>query len=260
MKRALVQYSTGTTSAEVALLAVKDGRYDRVTLLTADTRVEDADNWRFAVEAWRYVGEPEWIVLADGRTPMQVGRDHRCVPNNRMAVCSRVLKRELLRAYMDEHYDPAECEVLVGYDWEEPDRAAEALPSWAPWSVRFPLMEKGAPDKRAIIAAWRERGIPEPRLNREGHPHANCGGACVRGGQVEWRRLLFSNRPRYLEWEAEEETTRAMLGKDVSILRDRRTKRDKDGIAMSLREYRERLERDATLFDCNDETGCARCF
>ncbi len=260
MTTALVQYSTGTTSAEVALLAVKDDRYDRVVLITADTRVEDEDNWRFAIEAWRYLGEPEWTVLADGRTPMQVGRDQHIVPNNRMAVCSQVLKRDLIRKHMDTTYDPAECEALVGYDWSEPERAETARPLWHPWPVRFPLMEPGAPDKRDIIAAWRERGIPEPRLNREGHPHANCGGACVRGGQVEWRRLLFSNRPRYLEWESEEEQTRAMVGKDVSILRDRRSDRDKEGIAMSLKDYRERLEHDPSLFDCDDESGCVKCF
>lgn len=257
---ALVQFSTGTTSAEVALMAVKDARYERVVLITADTRVEDEDNWRFAIETWRYMGEPEWFVVADGRTPMQVGRDQKCVPNNRMAVCSKILKRELIRAYIDERYDPEECIVLLGYDWSEPERVETARPFWSPWPVGFPLTEPGAPDKRQIIDAWRERGIPEPRLTREGHPHANCGGACVRGGQVEWRRLLFSNRPRYLEWEAEEETSRAMLGKDVSILRDRRTRRDKEGIAMSLREYRERLEHDASLFDCDDETGCVKCF
>lgn len=250
----VVQFSTGLASAEVALRAMTD--YDRVVLLTADTLVEDGDNWRFAREVWAYLGEPEWTVLADGRTPMQVGRDARCVPNNRMAVCSRVLKRELLRRHIDTTYDPQAAVILLGFDWTEPDRIDAATPLWEPWTIRCPLNEPPYTAKADLIEAWRARGIDPPRLYRTGAPHANCGGACVRGGQVEWRRLLFWNRDRYLEWEAEEETTRELLGKDVSILRDRHSDRDKEGVALSLRDFRERIERDASLFDPNDSGAC----
>ena len=198
----------------------------------------------------------EWVVLKDGRTPMQAGRDARCVPNNRMAVCSRVLKRELIRGYLDEHFDPATSIVYLGYDWSEEDRRAQAAAPWEPWQVECPLMDPPKMDKRQILDSLRNRGITPPRLYALGFSHANCGGACVRGGQVDWRRLLFWNPARYAEWESEEEATRALLGKDVSILRDRRDERDKEGVAMSLREYRERLTADATLFDPEDAGGC----
>ena len=63
---------------------------------------------------------------------MQVGRDLRIVPNNRMAVCSRILKRELLRAYMDEHFEPADAVVYLGFDWTEPQRLTASIAPWQP--------------------------------------------------------------------------------------------------------------------------------
>lgn len=80
MSAHVVQFSTGAGSAEVALrVAARLGPGDRLYLLTADTLVEDDDNWRFAgeivQEVRRIAGSAfwEWIVLCDGRTPMQVG-------------------------------------------------------------------------------------------------------------------------------------------------------------------------------------------
>lgn len=78
----------------------------------------------------------------------------------------------------------------------------------------------------------------------------------MRGGQAQLALLLRVNRDRYLEWEAEEEKTRKLLGKDVSILRDR------TGGAttpLPLRTFRERLEASPDqpgLFDCDDWGAC----
>lgn len=254
----LIQFSTGTASAEVAFMVAEKYGTERLVLITADTRVEDEDNWRFAFDVVNALPGVRWTLLCDGRTPMQVGRDHRCVPNNRMAVCSRVLKRELIRGHLDATYDPAESVVYLGYDWFEADRIDAAAAHWSPWRVETPLFtRRPALDKVQLLDHMRDvRGIEPPRLYKTGAPHANCGGCCVRGGQDEWRRVLSHNRPRYLEWEAEEEETRVMLGKDVSILRDRRSKREKEGVALSLREFRERLEIDASLFDPEDKGAC----
>lgn len=106
----VVQYSTGAASAEVAWRVAEQHGPEDVVLLTADTRKEDPDNWRFAREVADRL-DCEWVIVADGRTPMQVGRDERCVPNNRMAVCSKKLKRELLDRYRAEHFDPAAVDV-----------------------------------------------------------------------------------------------------------------------------------------------------
>lgn len=129
---------TGITSAEVAWRVVNQHGSADVVLLTADTRREYEDNWRFAREVADRLG-CEWVRLADGRTPMEAGRDQRCVPSNQMAVCSRILKRELLDRYRDARFDPAGCIVYLGYDWTEPHRLEAARRHWAPWTVDCPL-------------------------------------------------------------------------------------------------------------------------
>jgi hypothetical protein len=225
---------------------------ENVVLLTADTLVEDQDNWRFATEVVNRLG-CRWERLAHGRTPMQVGRDHRCVPNNRMAVCSRILKRELLRRHLDAHYDPAGSVVYLGFDWTEPERHEQSIEHWKPWTVRSPLLDPPYLAKPDLLALFRRRGIEPPRLYAQGFHHANCGGACVRGGQAQWRLLLTVNRERYLEWEAEENATRAELGKDVSILRDRTAGALRP---LPLTEFRKRIETQPALFDSDDWGAC----
>ena len=247
----VVQFS-GLASAEVAFRAVEAG--SDVILLTADTTVEDDDNWRFAHEVHEALGRPEWVVLRDGRSPMQVGRDVRCIPNDRMAVCSRILKRELLRSHIETTWQPDEIIVLLGYDWTEPHRHEACIEPWQPYTIDSPLLRPPYWQKGDLRGWQSRRGIEPPRLYGTGAPHANCGGACVRGGQVEWRRLLYWNRERYLEWELEEEKSRDELGKDVAILRHRSG--PKVGRALSLRDFREGLEANASLFDTTDYGVC----
>lgn len=250
-----MQYSTGAGSAEVAWRVVEKYGRENVLLLTANTLAEDDDNWRFARQVFDRLG-CEWTILADGRTPMQVGRDERCVPNNRMAVCSKILKRELLRRHINEHYDPATTTIYLGYDWTEQHRIDAAWPQWAPYAVAAPLADPPYIDKPDLLELFRSRDIKPPLLYAQGFPHANCGGACVRGGQAQWRLLLQVNRPRYLEWEAEEEKTRAALGKDVAILRDRRGGPVKP---LPLAEFRRRLDSapvQNALVDADDWGAC----
>jgi len=253
--RHLVQFSTGAASAEVAWRVVAEHGAEEVVLLTADTLVEDDDNWRFAREVVTRLS-CEWQILTHGQTPMEIGRKVGVVPNNRMAVCSRILKRELLWNYMEEHYDPADSVVYLGFDWTEPHRFSAAEGHWAPWKVSAPLMDPPYLFKPQLLDLFRERGIEPPRLYRYGFGHANCGGACVRGGQAQWSLLLTVNRPRYLEWEAEEQQSRDELGKDVSILRDRT-----DGTLrpLTLAAFRERIERQPSMFDADDWGACG-CF
>ncbi len=248
----LVNFSTGAASAEVAWRAVDRFGAASVTLLTADTLVEDEDNWRFAREVNARLG-CEWIILSDGRTPMQVGRDCKVVPNNRMAVCSRVLKRELLDAWIQAHCDPADTVIYLGFDWTEMDRLEAARPHFLPYTIAAPLTDPPYVSKPDLLDLFRRRGIEPPRLYAQGFPHANCGGACVRGGQAQWALLLRVNRPRYLEWEAEECKSREVLGKDVSILRDRM---HRDVRALTLRRFREGIEQQGALFDCDDWGAC----
>ncbi|MFI8977498.1 hypothetical protein ACIGO9_31780 [Nocardia asteroides] len=248
----LVQFSTGAGSAEVAWRVVDQYGPGSVVLMTADTRVEDDDNWRFAAQVVERLG-CRWERLADGRTPMQVGRDRRIVPNNRMPVCSTILKSQILRRHLDAHYDPANSVVYLGYDWTEPERHDRSVERWKPWQVRSPLMDSPYLSKPDLLQRFERRGIRPPRLYELGFPHANCGGACVRGGQAQWQRLLAVNRDRYLSWEAEEQTTRTLLGKDVAILRDRR---GGTVTPLTLARFRAKLEDQPDSYDVDDWGAC----
>ena len=106
----------------------------------------------------------------------------------------------------------------IGYDWTEPHRVEAARRHWAPWVVDCPLTRRPYLWKEQVFGLFRERGIEPPRLYGYGFAHSNCGGACVRAGQAQWSLLLRVNRARYLEWEAEENLSRELLGKNVSIL------------------------------------------
>ena len=249
----VVQFSTGIGSAEVLRRAVEGP--DEVLALTADTLVEAPDNWRFARDVITWLG-CRWVVLADGRTPMGVGKDKRVVPNNRMAVCSRILKRELLRAWIDKNCDPVTDVIALGYDWTEPHRIEKARPLWKPFEVIAPLMEAPLVQKADLLEQWpAEYGIEPPDLYADGFAHANCGGACVRGGQAQWELLLRKRPATYAKWEADEQIIRTMLGKDVSILRSRR---GGTTTPISLRTFREQLERQPSLFD--KDWGACGCM
>jgi hypothetical protein len=249
----LVQFSTGITSAEVAYRVVAEHGRENTILLTANTLVEDWDNWRFANEVVAQLN-CSWITLADGRTPMQVGKDRRNVPSNFMPVCSEELKRRLLRKYIDAHYDPADTIVYLGFDWEEDRRYNKSVPLWQPYTIDCPLMRRPFIDKIALLDKFRdERGIEPPRLYAMGWNHANCGGACVRGGQAQWELLHRLMPDRYRQWENGENELRADLGKDHAMMTEkvRGVKRP-----LPLTVLRERLESQPDLFDENDWGAC----
>lgn len=260
----LVQFSTGITSAELAYRVIERFGRENVVFITADTTVEDEDNWRFAEEVVDDLRPLRWERLCDGRTPMEVGRDERCVPNTRWTVCSKLLKIELIRSHLEEHYDPADVLMHLGLDWTEEHRIegrtvkGKWVPGtrerWAPWETAYLLTEPPLVEKASLLRSFpRDRGIAPPRLYDQGFEHANCGGCCVRGGQAQWELALRTNRARYLEWEVEEELSRVHLGKDVSILRDRRGGTTKP---LTLRDLRERLAVQPELFDADDWGSC----
>jgi hypothetical protein len=68
--------------------------------------------------------------------------------------------------------------------------------------------------------------------------------------------LLEWNRERYLQWEADEEQTRAYLKKDVAMLKEQIQGKV---TPLTLRRFRERVEDQPAMFDKNDWGTCG-CF
>jgi hypothetical protein len=247
-------FSSGAGSWAAAKRVAEHHGTDDLTLLFADTLIEDEDNYRFLGEAAANVGG-QLLRLAEGRDPWQVFFDKRFLGNTRVDPCSRILKRELMRDWLEEHCDPASTVVYLGIDWSEVHRFERAKGYWDPWTVEAPLCDRPYLDKREALAWLRSEGIKPPRLYAAGFQHANCGGFCIKGGQAQFATLLRFDRDRYLYHEEREQELREHLAKDVAILRDRTGGKVRP---MTLREFRERLDAQGS-FDA-DEWGACACL
>lgn len=274
----LVSASGGTGSwATANRVKVLRGSSESIRLVFSDTLIEDGDLYRFLVASSADIFDvdlpagwdaspsredclalarahlPGLTWLIEGRDVWQVFHDKRYLGNSRIDPCSRILKRELIRGWIEATYAPEDVVVHLGIDWTESHRFERAEPQWAPYRVTAPLCAAPYLEKADIHADLERRGIAVPRLYAMGFPHNNCGGFCVKAGQGAFKLLLEQLPARYAEHERREEELRAYLGKDVAIMKDRRG----GGMRpLTMREFRERLEAEAIEVDELDLGGC----
>jgi hypothetical protein len=228
--------------------------------LFADTLIEDPDLHRFLYEAARNVAG-RLVEVSEGRDPWQVFFDVRFLGNHRIDPCSRILKRQLLRAWLEDNCDPEDTTVYLGIDWTEDHRFIKAQRYWDPWVVKAPLCEPPLVTKYDLHDALKADGIRPPRLYQLGFPHNNCGGFCIKAGQAHFKLLLDTLPDRYAYHEQKEQEIREYLDADVAILTDRSGgKAGAERRPLTLKEFRERLEAgredQCDLFEWG---GCA-CF
>jgi len=250
-------WSGGITSWATARHVIREHGAASTTLLFADTNAEDETLYAWNEAASTQLGVPITRVAdPQERDPWQVFEDKRWLGNTRIAQCSLELKLKPCRGWLTANTDPASTTLYVGIDWTEPHRIPGNRAGWAPWPVEYPLTEPPYYDKNQLLAEARAAGLPMPRLYDLGFAHNNCGGACVKGGQAQWARLLKVFPERYARAEAAEEKMRRLLGKDVSILRDRT---GGDTKPLTLAALRQRIEQQPDQLDLFDEGGCG-CF
>ncbi|MGW6238347.1 hypothetical protein [Streptomyces sp. NPDC055094] len=220
----VVQFSGGIGSFAAAVRVAEKHGTANLTLLIADTGIEDPDLWRFADDTSRLLGVP-LTKVADGRTPWQVFRDKKFLGNSRLAPCTRALKQIPCRKWMEAHRDPAHTLVYIGIEPTTRDRARmpAIAHAWKPSRTRFPLCSKWEPPltKKELLQEARALGVAPPRLYELDFSHNNCGGTCVKAGMSQWRHLLDVMPDRYAYAEAQEEDLRRLLG-PVAILRQQR--------------------------------------
>jgi len=189
----IVTVSGGIQSAIVADIVIKE--IPEVRLIFTDTKWEDPDLYRFLSDLEKYWGK-EIIRLSDGRNPEELMYDQGILANDRVPICSRILKGEVLQKYIKEQReDDEENEITIyfGIDWSESHRCNKINRIYDKLKIktRYPLIErKSFFDKPAQIEIIKSWGIEIPRLYREGFQHNNCNGGCVRQGAKSWRRLL----------------------------------------------------------------------
>lgn len=285
-------YSGGVGSWAAAKRVLWDRQNADITLLFTDTLSEHPDTYRFLVESAANVlrkqgaldgllqlaaGVPrddgikrrEWLArlrqqamqaipgfvwLADGRSIWEVFRDVKFLGNSRVDPCSRILKRDLADKWLVANCDPKDTTVYVGIDWTEIHRFERLAPRKLPWIYKAPLCDAPYLDKTRLHF-WAEReGITMQTLYKNGAPHANCGGGCIKMGVGGFARLLASDPEEFARWEANEERLREQLG-EVAILRDRT---GGEVTPLPLYQLRRRIE-DGQQPDLFDIGGCG-CF
>lgn len=249
----VVLYSGGLGSWAAAKVLKEQG-YD-LTLLFTDTRTEDEDLYRWLVQSAGVIEAP-LITLADGRDVWQLFNDENFIGNTRVDICSRILKRDLARKWINANCDPVDTAVAMGIDYTEIHRYARAAPRWLPYQLVAPLCDPPYVDRQEVRQWVKDAGLTLPRLY-EWSPHNNCGGFCVKGGHGQFAALLRNMPERYAYHEAQEEAFRLRTGKDVAILKDRK---GGPGIPLTLRRLRERIETGQTDMLPLDEFGGCGCM
>ena len=252
----IVFYSGGKASWLTAF-RVKEFRPEaEITLLFTDTKVEDADLYRFLDEGAEALGLP-LVKIADGRDIWQVFRDNKFLANNRVPICSRVLKQETADRWVRANCDPTNTVLHFGIDWTEAHRADRIPTHWEPYDVEFPLLWRPYLDRSDADRLLAEAGVAQPRLYALGAPHNNCGGLCVRAGHAHFKWALDAVPEVYAEWEEREQEMRELVGSDVAIMRDRSGGGSRP---LTMVEFRERVESDRAgqlnLFDDWGACGC----
>ena len=245
----VVLYSGGAASWAAAKIVKEDIMEpdDQITLLFADTMVEDEDTYTFLDAGAAYLGL-RVTKIADGRTPLQVLTDEGIIGNSRIDPCSKILKRHLLDRWFDD-YPPPKTRV-IGLDWTEINRYT-TFKARMGGNVLAPLIDFGL-SKPQVLKMVEEAGLPVQRLYKLGFPHANCGGACIKAGISQWTLLYRTFPDRFKHWEDGEERLRQKVG-DHSIVREQRR-----GIPrpLPLKKLRERIESQPTLIPTDEWGGC----
>lgn len=226
-----------------------------------DTPMEDYrgnPEWRAYLADLRErtaVALPELIWLVEGRDPWEIFRDERFLGNSRRDPCSKIAKRRVADAWRRQNSDPYSSPhyfaVGIGdheaHRFEGNGRTAGLGPRMAAdgWLYHAPLLtEPAAGEESHFFAPLDALGVAPPRLYGMGYQHNNCGGFCCKAGQAHWANRLRVQPERYVYDMAMERKLAAYLGKNVSMLTDRRGGGKRP---LTLAEFADRLAADPTM-------------
>jgi hypothetical protein len=238
--------------AEAKACVDKFGK-ENVTLLFADTMMEDEDLYRFKDECVAFL-DCELVTLADGRTPFELFKDVKFMGNSRVDPCSRLLKREPLNTWFKTNYSRDEAEMHLGIDYSEEHRLVNVQERMKPYVYRSTLVEDG----RIIHKDFSEQfGIKRPRLYEWKLGHNNCGGFCIKAGLGHYKALYEANPERYMEFEAKEADVYETIGSVYPFLKKTENKVSR---RLTLKQYRaEYLEPKLVSLEDSQEYGGCGC-
>lgn len=272
--RHVVSIGGGLTSTiELPLAVIQKYGADNVDFVMCALKGEHPDTWRMVNWLEEKTGKRvtliSWQPTPNIRTikalgkavkyrinaPQSQWRDiwdafeaRRFLGNSRIDPCSDLLKRQLIRHYIKDHY-PNGCYLHVGITYDERHRLKRITQNWA---------ESGVVIKGDLVQLLRHDPTPKteramnlmgwiPALYAIGFDHNNCGGFCVKAGKAHMGRLLWYYPELYKHHEEREQEWRSRFG-DVTILRE-----VVNGVKqnITLKELRERYEIEwgRTMFD-----------
>lgn len=193
---------------------------------------EDEDTFRFLDDTEKLLGQkihriqhPKYKNIWEAFFAM------RYVTNGRVDTCSKYLKREILRKFVQEYRNPVE---VLGFSWLEIGRIDEfrkRLPrSW------FPLSEPPFVTNTEITAYLEANGVKPPRSYSVGlFPHNNCGGMCFKSGLGQAFDLWKYAPHRYAYNERMQETFLKEVSPNGTFLK-------RKGEFVSMKQLREEFE------------------
>jgi hypothetical protein len=249
----VICFSGGICSYIAAKRVVEATGRDGTILLYCDTRAEDEDTERFLTQAKQFLKLP-LVRIEDGRTPWEVFECEKMLGNSRADPCSRILKRQLTRRWLNDHCNPNRTTVYLGLSWYEKHRIEKNRKAWHPWTTDYPACRPPLLELDDMLATAVADKIAPPRLYALGFQHNNCGGFCIKQGHAAMRHFLAQFPRKFAEHEAREQKFRATTGKNVTIMLDLSPRR---GLPITLREFRLRCETLAKPHPAEDWHDCA---
>jgi len=210
---------------------------DNVDLIMCYLPNEDPDVWKL-VEAVEDYNKIKVKLIGFMMTPWDIFFHERMLGNSRVDPCSRILKREYLAVYMDQHYDKSDTVLSVGITYDEIDRMAAISKNWTRqgWVIDAPLSNDPTITREYLMDKCSRQFGFVPRLYLMGMTHNNCGGACIKAGHAQWARLLWFLPDVYDWWEQNEQRFRIEIG-EYTILTEGRIKRQ-----LTLHDFRLRMQ------------------
>jgi hypothetical protein len=253
----IVSFSGGLGSAITADMVCKKYGKDNVTLLFADTLIEDKDLYTFNRDVVELLG-CDFVTICEGRTPWQVFNDVKYIGNTRVDPCSKVLKRDFIRKYITSNHKPEDCVIWIGIDCTEEHRLNPVVLRNNPYSYRSILIENDIFLTNEYKFKWlTDNNITVPRMYKMGFSHHNCGGFCVKAGLGQFKKLWEMLPDVYTDNEREEQLA---IKKNPNLKHFLRKTINGKLTYISMRDYRiNYLEKNLVSVDENNEFGGCGC-
>lgn len=223
--RVVCHFSCGAASAVAAKLAITEYGCTNVVIVNAFIQEEHEDNRRFLADCEKWFGKSITVLRDEkyGSSAREVWRRRRFIKSNKGAACSRVLKRDVIRAFL-RHDDIN----VLGYTVEESERYNSFIDANNDMITKALLIDRGL-TKQDCLSIIDRAGIELPITYRLGFDNANCIG-CPKGGQSYWQHIRKHFPDDFLEVSA----IQSAIGPSASFLAFRSG--DKKGQRMSLSE------------------------